>query len=226
MLSAADIIVAIQRDEAAVLQRTLPGHEILVAPIAALPVKQPQPGNADIVLFVGSSAAPNVDGIKWFIDSCWPTIRQHRPDAVLKIAGSVCSGLARVPAGTRLLNVVENLDDLYAEASVVISPLRAGSGLKIKLIEALSKGKAVVATTTTLQGVSDVMDGCAMIADSAPVFAARVVELLADDGTRAELGAKGLSVISAHFAPDRAYRGIAAAAGQIPGAGIEVFQAS
>ena len=226
MLSAADTIVAIQRDEAAVLQRKLPGHEILIAPIAALPVKKPQPGNADIVLFVGSSAAPNVDGIKWFIDSCWPTIRQRRPDAVLNIAGSVCSGLAQVPAGTRLLNVVENLDELYAEASVVISPLRAGSGLKIKFIEALSKGKAVVATTTTLQGVSDIMGGCAMISDSAPVFATMVVELLADDGMRAELGAKGLSVISGHFAPERAYGGIAAAAGQTGGAGIGVFPAS
>jgi glycosyltransferase involved in cell wall biosynthesis len=222
MLSAADTIVAIQRDEAAVLQQKLPRHEILVAPIAALPVNKAQPGNADIVLFVGSSAAPNVDGIKWFIDLCWPTIRQRRPNAVLHIAGSVCSGLARVPAGTRLLNVVENLDDLYAEASVVISPLRAGSGLKIKFIEALSKGKAVVATTTTLQGVSDIMDGCAVISDSAPEFATKVVELLADDGMRLELGAKGLSVISAHFAPDRAYGGIAAAAG----AGIEVFHAS
>ena len=226
MLSAADTIVAIQRDEAEVLQQKLPGHEILVAPIAALPVKKPQPGNADIVLFVGSSAAPNVDGIKWFIDYCWPTIRQRRPDAVLNIAGSVCSGLARVPAGTRLLNVVENLDDLYAEASVVISPLRAGSGLKIKFIEALSKGKAVVATTTTLQGVADIMDGCAVISDSAPVFATKVVELLGDDAMRLELGTKGLSVISRHFAPDRAYGGIAAAAGQAAVAGIDVFCAS
>jgi succinoglycan biosynthesis protein ExoO len=226
MLSAADTIVAIQRDEAAVLQRKLPGHEIVIAPIAALPVKNPQPGNADIVLFVGSSAAPNVDGIKWFIDACWPIIRQRRPEAVLHIAGSVCSGLARVSAGTKLLNVVENLDDLYAEASVVISPLRAGSGLKIKLIEALSKGKAVVATTTTLQGVSDIMGGCAMISDNAPVFAAMVADLLADERMRAELGAKGLSVISGHFAPERAYGGIAAAAGRTGGARIGVFQAS
>ncbi len=225
MLAAADTIVAIQRDEAAVLQRKLPAHEIVVAPIAALPVKKPQPGNADIVLFVGSSAAPNVDGIKWFIDACWPAIRQRRPDAVLNIAGSVCSGLARVPDGVRLLNVVEDLDHLYAEASVVISPLRAGSGLKIKFIEALSKGKAVVATPTTLQGVSDIMTGCAVISDSAPDFADDVVALLADDAKRAELGAKGLSVISRHFAPDRAYGGIAAAAGQIAGAGIE-FHAS
>ncbi|WKA30565.1 glycosyltransferase [Bradyrhizobium roseum] len=225
MLAAADTIVAIQRDEAEVLRGKLPGHEILVAPIAALPVKQPQPGGADTVLFVGSSAAPNVDGIKWFIDACWPSIRQQRPDAALNIAGSVCSGLARVPDGVRLLNVVDDLDDLYAEAAVVISPLRAGSGLKIKLIEALSKGKAVVATTTTLQGVADIMNGCAAISDNAPDFAADVVKLLADDKLRSELGARGLSVISRHFAPDSAYGGISAAAGQIAGPGIE-FHAS
>jgi glycosyltransferase involved in cell wall biosynthesis len=225
MLAAADTIVAIQRDEAEVLRRKLPTHEIVVAPIAALPVKEPQPGKPDTVLFVGSSAAPNVDGIKWFIDACWPAIRQQRPDAVLNIAGSVCSGLARVPDGVRLLNVVEDLDDLYAEAAVVISPLRAGSGLKIKLIEALSKGKAVVATTTTLQGVSDIMNGCVAISDSAPDFAADLVALLADDRMRSELGARGLSIVATHFAPDRAYGGIAAAAGQIAGAGIE-FHAS
>ena len=212
MLSAADTIVAIQRDEAAVLEQELPGHEILVAPIAAQPVSEPQPGKADVVLFVGSSAAPNIDGIKWFIDACWPMIRQHRPDAVLNVAGSVCSGLARVPAGIRLLNVVADLDDLYQEAAVVVSPLRAGSGLKIKFIEALSKGKAVVATTTTLQGVSDIMDGCALITDSAPDFATNVVKLLADEKMRAELGGNGLSVIAQHFAPDRAYGGIATAA--------------
>jgi len=226
MLAAADTVVAIQRDEAAVLRQKLPKHEVLVAPIAALPVKQPQPGNADTVLFVGSSAAPNVDGITWFIEHCWPAIRQRRPDAVLNIAGSVCSGLGQVPAGTRLLNVVENLDALYAEASVVISPLRAGSGLKIKFIEALSKGKAVVATSTTLQGVSDIMDGCAVISDSASVFAADVVALLADDGMRVELGAKGLSVISGHFSPDSAYGGIAAAAEPTARAGTEVLHAS
>ena len=77
-------------------------------------------------LFVGSSAAPNVDGIKWFIEFCWPIIRERRPNAMLYVAGSVCDALASTPASDKLLNVVETLDDLYAEASVVISPLRAG----------------------------------------------------------------------------------------------------
>jgi glycosyltransferase involved in cell wall biosynthesis len=115
-----------------------------------------------------------------------------------------------MPATIKLLNVVESLENLYAMASVVISPLRAGSGLKIKLIEALSKGKAVVATSTTLQGVADVLAGCVQVADSAPIFASMVSELLADESNRAKLGANGIAAVSQYFAPERAYGGIAA----------------
>jgi succinoglycan biosynthesis protein ExoO len=209
MLAAADTIVAIQRDEAAVLRLKMPNHEILVAPMAALPVDNPQTGTAEIVLFVGSSAAPNIDGIRWFIEFCWPTVQEQRPNAKLYIAGSVCDALGKAPPATKLLNVVETLDDLYTQASVVISPLRAGSGLKIKLIEALSQGKAVVATTTTLQGVSDVLDGCTQVADSALAFGSMVVDLLGDEEKRAELGRKGILAISQHFTRERAYGAIA-----------------
>ena len=210
MLAAAETIVAIQQDEAGVLRRSLPNHEILVAPMAAIPVGHPQTGTAEIVLFVGSSAAPNVDGIKWFIESCWPSIQQSRPNAVLYIAGSVCDALGHMPAAIKLLNIVESLEDLYVMASVVISPLRAGSGLKIKLIEALSKGKAIVATSTTLQGVAEMLAECVEVADSAPLFASMVSHLLADESSRAKLGASGIAAVSQHFAPDGAYGGIAA----------------
>lgn len=215
MLGRAETIVAIQRDEAAILQRRLSHHEIVVAPIAALPVSKPQIGSSEIVLFVGSSAAPNADGLRWFIESCWPTIRERRPNAMLYVAGSVCNALAGTPPATKLLNVVEDLDDLYTEASVVISPLRAGSGLKIKLIEGLSKGKAMVVTTATMQGVADILNGCVLVDDSASGFAALVVDLLGDASKREELGTKGISAISRHFSPEQAYGVIASAAERV-----------
>ena len=129
-------------------------------------------------------------------------------------------------SATRLLNVVDALDDLYAEASVVISPLRAGSGLKIKLIEGLSKGKAMVVTTTTTQGVSDILGGCVLVADSSSVFASMVIDLLGDEGKRADLGAKAISLVSQHFSPERAYGVIAAAIERTGAAAIGKFRAS
>jgi len=215
MLARAGTIVAIQRDEAAVLQHRLPHHEIVVAPIAALPVSTSQIGTSEIVLFVGSSAAPNADGLQWFIASCWPAIRKRRPEAILYVAGTVCSTLAGAVPATKLLNFVEDLDRLYMDASVVISPLRAGSGLKIKLVEALSKGKAMVVTTTTMQGVGDILNGCVLVGDSAADFVSLVVELLGDPGKRERLGTKAIAAIAQHFSPDHAYGVIAAAAERV-----------
>ena len=171
----------------------------------------PQPGTADIVLFVGSSTAPNSDGINWFIATCWPRIRAERPKASLLIAGSVCNAVPGTPAATRLLGIVDDLESLYAEASVVISPLRAGSGLKIKLIEGLSKGKAMVVTPTTLQGVSNILSGSVLVEDDAAGFASAVIALLADAEQRRRLGAEGLNMVAQHFSPEQTYAGIVAA---------------
>ena len=211
LLSKANTIVAIQSDEAALLQRELPYREIIVAPIAAVPVDKPQVGTSEIVLFVGSSAAPNVDGIRWFIEACWPMICRWRPSAMLYIVGSVCNALAGIPPNAKRLNVIEDIDGLYTESAVVISPLRAGSGLKVKLIEGLSKGKAMVVTTTTMQGVADILSGCALVEDSASGFASSVIDLLGDVHKREELGTRGILAISRHFSPDKAYSGIASA---------------
>jgi glycosyltransferase involved in cell wall biosynthesis len=215
LLSKADTIVAIQPDEAAVLQRELPYREIVVAPIAAVPVDKPQVGTSETVLFVGSSAAPNVDGIRWFIEACWPMICKRRPSAMLCIVGSVCNALAGIPPNTKRLNVIKDIDGLYTESAVVISPLRAGSGLKVKLIEGLSKGKAMVVTTTTMQGVADILSGCALVEDSASGFASSVIDLLGDVRKREELGARGILAISRHFSAEKTYRGIARAVEQV-----------
>ena len=71
MLSCADSIVTIQREEADFVRKRLPGHRIILTPLAAQPVDAPEPGNDDQILFVGSAATANVDGLQWFIDHCW-----------------------------------------------------------------------------------------------------------------------------------------------------------
>jgi len=130
---------------------------------------------------------------------------------MLYIVGSVCNALAGIPPNAKRLNVIEDIDGLYTESAVVISPLRAGSGLKVKLIEGLSKGKAMVVTTTTMQGVADILSGCALVEDSASGFASSVIDLLGDVHKREELGTRGILAISRHFSPDKAYSGIASA---------------
>jgi succinoglycan biosynthesis protein ExoO len=205
LLAKADTIVAIQKDEGEWLRNRILERKIIVAPMAARPVAEPQAGRDDVVLFVGSSAAPNVDGLRWFLQECWPKIRALRPSVILRVAGTVCQKVGRAPSGVQLLGLVDNLTSLYAECGLFISPLRAGSGLKIKLIEALALGKAVVATTVTLQGVADTLRDCVRIADEPNQFVDAVLDLACNGDSRRVLGARGLAAIGQHFSDRECY---------------------
>jgi glycosyltransferase involved in cell wall biosynthesis len=205
LLGAADTILTIQWDEAAFVRDRLPAHQIIVAPLAAHPCDAPQPGNDDYILFVGSGAAANVDGLRWFIDHCWSTIQQLHPTVKLYVAGTVSNFMGNMPAGVFALGLVNDLDPLYQQAGVVISPLRIGSGLKIKLIEALSRGKSVVGTSTTLQGVERCLADCIVAVDDPERFAAAVVALLRDQGARTALASRALAQVREHFSPEKCY---------------------
>lgn len=155
LLRQADAVIAIQKLEAAEIQRLLPDRRVLLAPLACRVAAAPQPGDRRTALFVGSNTAPNVIGLQWFLTSVWPEITRRVSDCQLVVAGTVAASFPSSVPGVRFLGMVPDLDPLYAQAGVVISPLTIGSGLKIKLIEALGRGKAIVATSVTTEGCDD-----------------------------------------------------------------------
>jgi len=200
LLNMADVILAIQADEAAKARAGAAPHvEVILAPHAVSPVEAAQPGADDTLLFVGSNTPPNVVGLDWFFREVWPLVRAARPGARLAVAGSVARSLKHVPEGVALLGVVDDLAPLYREAGVVISPLRSGSGLKIKLIDAWAGGKAVVGTSVTVQGVESLARGAMDLADDADAFAAAIVALADDEARRVELGHVGLRITRERF---------------------------
>ena len=206
LLARADAIIAIQAEEAAAVRRHLPDARMLIAPMAVPTVAAPQPGEDDrTVLFVASDTAANREGLRWFLASCWPAIRAERPYAELLVAGSVANAVAERPEGVRFLGRVPSLEALYRKAAVVVSPLRSGSGLKIKLVEALANGKAVVATSTTLQGVEEIAGTAVAWADDAPGFAAATVGLLRNRAAREAHCTAALAVAARHFSPQACY---------------------
>lgn len=209
LLAQADIVIAIQAEEAAAARRLLPtgAAEVVVAPMAASPVAAPQPGEGGGLLFVGSATQPNVDGMRWFLAEVWPGLHARRPGLGLTVAGHVAGALPATP-GVQLVGRVDDLAPLYRAADVVISPLRAGSGLKIKLVEALAAGKAVVASPATLQGVPDAP---VALADTPAEFAAAIEALLDDPEARAALAARALQAAHTRFAAGPAYGPLIAA---------------
>ncbi len=207
LLARAQAIVAIQATEAAIIAEHLPHRRVITAPIAASPATAPQPGEGETLLFIGSNAAPNATGLAWFAEAVWPLIRAAVPHATLTIAGAVADafiGQAPVEA-FRFLGPVADLAPLYRDAAVMISPLRAGSGLKIKLIEALSHGKAMVATPVSVQGVETEVADAVHVADAPADFAAAVLAFLAEPERRRTAGQAALSVVARHFSVEACY---------------------
>jgi succinoglycan biosynthesis protein ExoO len=199
LLDLADIVVAIQEDEAAFI-RARSDRAVVVAPMGERAVAHASAGTSEELLFVGSNTSPNVIAVRWLFEEVWPRIRAARTHATLTIVGAVADAFVEAPPpGARFLGRVRSLDPIYLRAAVVVSPLTVGTGLKIKLIEAMARGKAIVATPTTLQGVEEIAGSAVRVAADAAAFTAAAVDLLSDPTERLRLGAAALEVARAHF---------------------------
>lgn len=206
MLARADAVIAIQATEADFVRLHVPDTLALLAPMASASVAAPRPGIAERLLFVGSDTAPNSVGLRWFFDHVWPSVHAAWPAARLDIAGTVARAFPDGgPQGVRFLGLVDDLAPLYANAGIVISPLTFGSGLKIKLVEALAQGKAIVATPVTLQGIERECAGAVDCTDDPATFADHIVALR-DDAPRAARAAAALDVARRYFSAAACYR--------------------
>ena len=95
----------------------------------------------------------NARGLRDFLRFCWPSIVSAVPGARLLVAGKVCSTVRRPLQNVELLGAVEDLSELYRQAKVVINPAIAGTGLKIKTLEALSYQRPIVTWPTGADGL-------------------------------------------------------------------------
>lgn len=208
-LGMAELVLAIQNEEAEAVRPQLPRTAVVVAPMAVPIVAAPRPGLDDTLLFVASNTAANVEGLKWFVANVLPTVRAARPAARLDVVGTVARGFSakdsEAAEGVSFHGLVPDLEPYYRDAGVVISPLQMGSGLKIKLVEALANGKAIVATTTTLQGVEDICRPYVVPIDDALLFAQEVTALLSNAPLRARRAEMALDLAHRHFSAAACY---------------------
>lgn len=154
------------------------------------------------ILFSGTmDYRPNVDGIEWFFQLVWPKIRENLPSTTIKIAGQkVHPGLHKYKEleGVQFTGFVDSIIPYIHATKVVILPLHMGSGTRLKFIQALAVGKAVVTTTIGAEGFP-VSDGNELFfADSPGDFASAVVTLLTNEQKRLDLAAQGQLFVEAY----------------------------
>jgi len=164
----------------------------------------PDPGGSKL-LFVGALIhRPNRDAVVYFVKEVLPLIRAEAPDVEFVVVGrNVPASIWKLQSAcVRVTGAVPEVAPYLREAAVYVAPLRFGSGIKLKILEALAHGKAVVTTPAGAEGI-EVTDGVnCLIAKGAEDFAASVVRLLRDRELRRMLGAAGRKMIEERHSPE------------------------
>jgi glycosyltransferase involved in cell wall biosynthesis len=145
---------------------------------------------------------PNEDAVCYFVDTILPRVRAEFPDVSFTIIGRNPSAHVRELAAQPGVTVTGTLDDVrpaIADGSVYVVPLRAGSGTRIKIFEALAMGKAVVSTTVGAEGLTLESGRHFLAADTPHDFAHAIIRLLRDPARRQALGDAGRALVEAHY---------------------------
>jgi len=200
LLSHAEVIVAIQRQELETFARMLPSKRVVCIPhIAPGGDGGERTSNDPIVGFVGSRIQGNVVGLRTFIDEGWPLVRARCAGAELHVFGDVVSRLERDAPGLRLIGVVSDVREVYRSATVIINPVMLGTGLKIKTVEALAAGCALVTTRCGAAGVEEGAGRAFVMEDEMPSFAIAVAELLQNGSRRNSMGRTAQEFAASRF---------------------------
>lgn len=179
-------LIAIHWDDAAVLRAMAPrAHVMTVPPIIPITPHPRWPHRRDLI-FVGSGSLHNVDGLEWFVSEVWPRVRARLPSVSLNVYGTVCYRVAPAP-GVVLHGVTRELEAAYARALLAVVPLRAGSGLKVKLAEAIVMGVAAVTTSVGAEGLTALTPPPFAVADDSEAMAASICRLATCAAARSAL---------------------------------------
>jgi glycosyltransferase involved in cell wall biosynthesis len=165
---------------------------VLPVPFVFDPVERdPSVGDqqSPLVVFVGGLSAPfNVDAVAFFVQEIWPAVHNRMPNAKFAVVGADPPPRIRElssVAGVRVEGYVADIDELLGQAAVAVSPCRIGTGIKVKVAQAMAAGLPVVGTSVGLSGYSGA--DCLIRADRPDEFAHRVIELLRDAARRKRL---------------------------------------
>jgi glycosyltransferase involved in cell wall biosynthesis len=164
----------------------------------------PESSAAPSVLFVGNYRhLPNQNAVYCFAEDILPRVRQIIPQTEFNVVGGNIQLLdARRLSGCGPVNLIGPVEDIrpcYWNADVFVAPIWSGNGMRVKVLEALSMAKAVVATPLALQGLRPGPVEICRTADSPERFAGETVRLLQDAQARRRIGANARSRMLAEY---------------------------
>jgi glycosyltransferase involved in cell wall biosynthesis len=145
---------------------------------------------------------PNADAARWFAREIFPLVRQQSPEARFRIIGAdpphSVRRLGRI-AGVEVTGYVDCVQQQLARATVAVCPMRVGSGIQNKVLEAMASGVPVVATPVALGGIEAAHGGHLLVGQRAEDVAEQVVILLKDAVLRKRLAVNARSLVEEKY---------------------------
>lgn len=201
-----DAVIAVSSEDRDLLQRYRGAPVTVMSNGVEVADYRPPPGNVRSqrqIMFSGKmDYRPNVDAAEWLGKVILPRVWDSEPSACLSIVGRNPHQRLRVLADDqriRLTGWVESVMPFLQEAALFVVPLRMGSGTRLKILQAMAAGCAVLSTSIGAAGLNSEVRGALEIADDADDFARAIAGLLQDDARRQELGARALQVVGEYY---------------------------
>jgi polysaccharide biosynthesis protein PslH len=190
----ADACGALSEVDANFIRQAIPNKTVFLIPdggdhIAQRPISFSRSDSQSIVYVGNFDYAPSEDGAMFLLTHIWPLVSDRHPEVTLRIVGNQPSKQMKSSAA-RFTNVeitgwVDRVEPYLDEATIAVVPLRIGGGVKVKTLEAMRRGCAIVSTSIGVEGI-DVGNG-AIICDDPVTFGNKVILLLEDNARRSDM---------------------------------------
>ncbi|MFL5788300.1 MAG: glycosyltransferase family 4 protein [Flavisolibacter sp.] len=203
-----DVVIFIQQLDFQKYRTHIGSERAILVPHAVSPVKSRIKKKVKNICYIGSEYAPNVTSLHWFLTDIWPSVR-HRNRPIFHIYGQVCNhlnqSLVQHCSDVYCHGFINQIQDVYKSSDLIVNPILAGAGLKIKNVEALGFGLPLITTSHGATGLEDAPPETFLIADTAENFSATINSLILDYKLRTRLSENALFYSTQKFMVEKAY---------------------
>ena len=210
----ADGVVLTSERERNVLQDLMPGRAVACVPngvdIEFFQPSEATPDGDSIVLTGLMRYRPNIDAALYFVQDVLPRIHRVRPEAVFTVVGAGPPDEVRALAGPHVVvtDMVPDVRPYVRQAGALVVPLRMGSGTRLKVLEGMAMGKALISTTIGCEGIDVRNEEHLLIADDPDAFARAVLRALEDRELAAGLGRRGRELTERQYSWEAVVEGL------------------
>lgn len=198
-----DILLTASEPDARWARRMAPAARVLVYPNALPVVPTPPRAEQHVVAFSGNlEYHPNHSAVRFFARDIWPWLRARHPGLVWRLIGKNEHAVRRIVSARAGIECTGPVPDAVAElarAKVAVAPLLAGSGTRLKILEAWAAATPVVSTALGAEGLGATDGENILLADCAPAFVRAIDALLADESLRRRIGCAGRALYESRF---------------------------